>query len=58
VGLVLNLPKKRLDFVLEQGSPTERDGQFRYHGWPHLGWFKTQREAIDAAVKYPPEGEE
>ena len=23
-----------------------------------LGWFKTQREAIDAAVKNPPEGEE
>ena len=56
VRLELNQEQKRLDFVLEHGSPMERDGQFRYHGWPHLGWFKTQRAAIDAAVKYPPEG--
>jgi uncharacterized protein YhaN len=47
----------RLDFVLANGLPLERDGQFRYHGWARLGWFRTQREAIDAAVKYPKEDE-
>ncbi|AQG97609.1 hypothetical protein A9R05_01230 [Burkholderia sp. KK1] len=54
----LNKEQSRLDFVLKNGLPTERDGQYRFHGWSHLGWFKTQREAIDAAVIYPPEGEE
>jgi hypothetical protein len=47
----------RLDFALANGLPMERDGQFRYLGWAHLGWFRTQREAIDAAVKYPKEDE-
>ncbi|WP_250452740.1 hypothetical protein [Caballeronia sp. ATUFL_M2_KS44] len=58
VRLELHKEQGRLDFVLKNGLPTERDGQFRYHSWAHLGWFKTQREAIDAAVKYPPEEEE
>jgi hypothetical protein len=51
----LNRETARLDFVLENGLPMERDGQFRYHGWAHLGWFPNPREAIDAAVKYPKE---
>jgi hypothetical protein len=53
VRLELNREMSRLDFVLANGLPMERDGQFRYHGWTHLGWFRTQREAIDAAVRYP-----
>jgi hypothetical protein len=57
VRLELNQEQKRLDFVLEHGVPMQRAGQFCYHGWSHLGWFTTQRAAIDAAVKYPPEAE-
>ncbi|MEM5314791.1 hypothetical protein [Paraburkholderia sp. JHI869] len=55
--LALSNETARLDFVLANGLPMERDGQFRYRGWAHLGWFRTQREAIDAAVKYPKEDE-
>jgi hypothetical protein len=58
VRLELHKEQGRLDFVLKNGLPMERDGQFCDHSWAHLGWFRTQCEAIDAAVKYPPEGEE
>ncbi|VXC60416.1 conserved hypothetical protein [Burkholderia sp. 8Y] len=58
VRLELHNEQRRLDFVLKNGVPIERDGQFRYHSWAHLGWFRTQREAIDAAVTYPSGGEE
>lgn len=53
----LHVETTRLDFVLEHGLPMNRGGEFRYHGWAHLGWFPTQRAAIDAAVKYPRENE-
>lgn len=55
--LALSNETARLDFVLSNGLPMARDGQFRYHDWAHLGWFRTPREAIDAAVKYPKENE-
>jgi hypothetical protein len=53
----LNRETARLDFVLKNGLPMEREGEFRYHGGTHLRWFPTQRQAIDAAVKYPQEDE-
>ncbi|MGF6808444.1 ribonuclease D [Paraburkholderia sp. Clong3] len=55
----LNRETARLDFVLENGLPEKgfEDEVYRYPGWAHLGWFPTQREAIDAAIKYPKKDE-
>lgn len=39
-----------LDFVLVNGLPMARDGQYRYHGVPEPVWHATQQEAISAAV--------
>jgi hypothetical protein len=60
VRLELNQEQKRLDFLLENGLPMLgfEENVYCYRGWEHLGWFKTQREAIDVAIKYPPKGEQ
>lgn len=41
---------RRLGFVLANGLPMQRDGQYRYHGHIDVGWHSTQVAAIDAAM--------
>ena len=46
---------ERLDFVLENGVPMMRNGEYRFHGFPGK-WFKTDREAIDFAIQAQKDG--
>lgn len=39
-----------LEFVLANGLPLHRNGQYRYHGVSEPIWWPTQLEAISAAI--------
>ena len=44
------LDAARLEFAMSHGSPMERDGLFRYHGFAEQGWHTSKLAAIDAAM--------